>query len=95
MSKVGDLDAKLREAGIPIDGISLGNDGKVRIDYQGEVAKELRDTADQIVKDYDQAEIDAEKPTPLTLTEINGVKTIADAKAILLKLAALLNIGDE
>jgi len=86
--KVADLDAKLRAAGIAIDGVALDRPGKkgISIDFQAEATAEQKALADQIVKEYDQDEADAAKAPDVTLEAIQAAKTVNDLKAILIQL---------
>lgn len=85
--KVADLDAKLRAAGIAIDGVALDRPGKkgISIDFQAEATAEQKALADQIIKDYDQRAEDAAKVKPVTEEEINAAKTVNDLKALLIR----------
>lgn len=84
---VEDLDAKLRAAHIDIDGIALLADGSVRIDFRGEPDSATIQQAQTIVKAYDQDVENAAKVNDkVTQTDIENAKTVADLKALLLKM---------
>lgn len=85
--KVADLDAKLRAAGIAIDGVALGRPGKpgISVDFQAEATAEQKALADQIVKDYDQDEADAAKAQPVTASDIQNAKNLAELKDVLIR----------
>lgn len=89
MSKINvlDVDRKLRDAGVLIDGVALDRPGKkgVSIDFQKEATDEQKALAAQIVKDYDQDAVNAAKEKPVSIDDINNLKTIADVKALLIK----------
>lgn len=54
---IGDLDAKLRRAGIPIHGVSFNG----RIDFEESATKEQKQQARDIVDNYIQDDEDADK----------------------------------
>lgn len=85
---VGDLDAKLRAANIPIDGVALKQDGSIRIDFKGEPDSTVIQQAQAIVKAYDQDTENALKGDirKVTLEDIESAKTINDVKALLIKM---------
>jgi hypothetical protein len=83
---VTDLDAKLREANIDIDGVALLADGTVRVDFRGEPDAVIAQRAQAIVKAYDQDMVDAAKPKPVTIEDVENAETVGDLKALLLKM---------
>lgn len=52
------LDQKIRDAGIPIDGVALidSNTHETRIDFKQEATKDQKDQAQQIVDNFDWSE---------------------------------------
>lgn len=84
---VGDLHKKLSDAGVPIDGVALDRPGKpgVSIDFHVDATEEQKAVAAQIVKNYDQDVMEAEKVQPVTETEINSAKSIPDLKALMIR----------
>jgi hypothetical protein len=85
---VADLDAALRKAGVPFDGLALDRPGKpgITVDYQKEATPEQIAQAEQIIKDYDQEAVTATKGQPVTQADIQAAKTVNDLKALLIQL---------
>lgn len=84
---VGDLHQRLVEAGVLIDGVALDRPGKpgVSIDFQKDATAEQKALAEQIVKDYDQDAVEAAKPKPVSLDDINNAKTVTELKALMIR----------
>lgn len=91
---VGDLHARLTEAGIPIDGVALDrpNAPGISIDFRDGATDEQKLAAQKIVDAYDQDVENGLKPTAKTSVlsdeEIDGAKTVSDMKLLLKKLNA-------
>jgi len=85
---LADLHDRLLAAGIPILSVRLTKDLAVELVFQEEATAEQKLSALVIVEKYDQAEVDAAKPTfdgPLSAEEINAAKTLPELKALLVK----------
>ncbi len=85
---VGDLHQQLAAAGIPIVTVRLTRDEKIELQVAEDATEEQRTQARAIVDGYDQAAIDAAKEQPVSLDDINNAKTVADLKALLVKMYA-------
>lgn len=85
---VGDLHEKLAAAGIPIVSVRLTRDLKIELEFETNVMNFQKADAQAIVDGYDQAAIDAAKVQPVSLDDINNAKSVADLKALLVKMYA-------
>lgn len=85
--KVADLDAKLRAAGIAIDGVALDRPGQkgISVDFQAEATAEQKALAEQIIKSYDQDDEDKTKAQPVTAADIQNAKNLAELKDVLIR----------
>jgi len=84
---VADLHQKLIEAGLPVESVALDRPGKpgVSIDFQKDATAEQKALAEQIVKDYDQDAVEAAKPKPVSLDDINNANTVTELKALMIR----------
>lgn len=84
---VADVHQKLIDAGLPVDGVALDRPGKtgLSIDFGTDATDEQKAAAELIVKDYDQDAVNAAKEKPVSLDDFNGLKTIADVKALMIR----------
>ena len=83
---VGDLHEKLAAAGIPVVTVRLTRELKVELELADNTTDVQKVEAQAIVEGYDQAAVDAAKVQPVTLDDFNDVKTVADMKALLIKM---------
>lgn len=83
------LHGKLMGAGIPIDGVSFHREMGYRIDFRTEATAEQRAQAQQMVATFDPNEVQPEtERNTVTIDDINDAKTVADLKALLIKMLA-------
>lgn len=76
-------------AGIPIDGVAFHRETGYRIDFRTEATAEQRAQAQQMVATFDPNEVQSEPENKsVTIEDINDAKTVADLKALLIKMLA-------
>ncbi len=85
---VGDLHDKLAAAGIPIVTVRLTRELKIELEFEANATDAQKAEAQALVDSYDQAAIDADKEQPVSLDDINNAKSVADLKALLVKMYA-------
>ena len=67
------IDEKLRELGIPIDGVADNGDGTYRIDFRPEATEEQRNQADTVIAGLDfEAEVEQDRLRKALLSRLRN-----------------------
>lgn len=82
---LADLHDALKAANLPI--ISMRSKaGAIELVFTDDATSEQKAAAQALVDSYDQATIDAKKPQPVTMEDIEAAKTVADMKALMIRM---------
>lgn len=84
---VSDLHQKLIDAGLPVESVALDRPNKkgISIDFAKNATDEQKAAAELIVKEYDQDVVNAAKVQPVTLEDLQSIKTVNDVKVLMIR----------
>ncbi len=83
---LADLHEHLIAADLPILAVRRTHEQKIEMVFTDEATEDQRKAAELMVREYDQEAVDEQKPKPVTTDEINSAKSLADVKALMIRM---------